>query len=53
MVAKVLNIEGGLGSLQDNNIGNNQVVDEEYKETRAYLNTKKLSQTFGRVGNFR
>ena len=32
VAAKVLNIKEELGNLQDNNIGNNQVVDNEYKE---------------------
>ena len=32
VAAEVLNIEGELDNRQDNNIGNNQVVDEEYEE---------------------
>ena len=32
VAAEVLNIEGELDNQQDNNIGNNQVVDEEYEE---------------------
>ena len=33
VAAKVINIKGELlGNLQDDNIGNNQVVDKEYKE---------------------
>ena len=40
MAAEVLNIKGELDNQQDN-IGNNQVIDEEYEETWEPILTPK------------
>jgi hypothetical protein len=46
VVAEVLNIKEGLGSMGDSNINNIQVLNKEDERLRAFLNNKEATTNF-------